>query len=67
MMEREIVELVRTDTSALTDFGDDHWFGVDPLVLESCFGKGFIAYRAGKLVVTDLGRRTFGDNHERHH
>lgn len=68
MTELEAVKMVNGDLSPHTDFSDPYWLGVDPIVLQSCFDKGFIRWNGnGKLVVTPLGRRSCGGgNRERH-
>lgn len=60
MTEREIVKKIDGDKSSHTDFSD--WQDSDSEVLSSCFDKGFIRWNGGKLVVTDLGRRSCGSN-----
>ena len=60
MTEREIVNVVRSDASPITDFNASHWNGIDPLVLNTCFDKGFLRWSFGKLVVTPLGKRSCG-------
>lgn len=68
MTEREVIQVVESDSALTTDFSDPHWEGIDPRVLESCFGKGFIRWVGEKLIITPLGRRSCtGVEHERHH
>jgi hypothetical protein len=67
MTEQEAVKMVTGDLSPHTDFSDPYWVGVDPIVLQKCFDKGFITWAHNKLVVTPLGRRSCGGvNRERH-
>ena len=68
MMEREAVKMVQDDPSAITNFQSAYWEDVDPVVLDTCFDKGFLRWEGEKLIVTPLGKRSCGgENHERHH
>ncbi len=69
MTEQQVVKIVQADASLHTDFGDPYWAGIDPIVLQQCFDKGFICWNGrNKLIVTPLGKRSCGGtNHERHH
>jgi len=68
MTEREAVKMVQDDPAAVTNFQSGYWEGVDPVVLDSCFDKGFICWEGEKLIVTPLGKRSCGGcTNERHH
>jgi len=64
VFEEETLRTVFGDLDSPTDFNSPRWEEVDSIVLQSCFDKGFLTWNQNKLVVTDLGRRTFGGYNE---
>jgi hypothetical protein len=69
MTEREVVIFVeeRALQDTKTVFADGTWDTVDFRTLESCYQKGFLLWAGDKLVLSDLGKRSFGVHNERHH
>jgi len=69
MTEQEVVRMVQDAPPGPTDFGAPYWVSTDETVLQKCFGKGFIWWVAGRVIVTPLGKRSCGEGvtHERHH
>ena len=69
MTEREVVIFVeeRSQQDTETVFTDGNWDAVDFRALESCYRKGFLLWAGNKLVLSDLGKRSFGVHDERHH
>jgi len=60
MTELQAMHMVRGAPMGITNFDDPYWKSTDPLVLNSCFDKGFLRWVNGRLTATPLGVRSCG-------